>query len=287
MNAIIDAKEAIQSAREAINLQLKKPDCSFQKYSLLYCNSNENLTSMMSNLIKEGDSVLTVASSGDHYLSSVLYGATRTDIFDINQLTYYFTYFKIASLMILDLEEYRAFLEIGPHLLDKTIYQKVRDYLDSNTRMFFDYIMQNRMKYSLPPNIEKLFHSNFLMWSEEVKPKYIPFLQEDNYKKLQRILLNRDLPNFYRGNVYNVVSELTDTYDVIMFSNISSYQESDVWKNFILNDASSKLSPGGIIQCDYSYTEYEKQCFFRFETEELESIKTNDGQSYRCYQKKF
>src|SRR5574344_1626393 len=137
----------IKDAKKAEEILFGDSDTSFNKYALLYCNSNENLTNMMSDLIKEGDTVLTVAASGDQYLTSTLLGAKQTDIFDINQLTYYFTYLKIASLMVLDLEEYRLFLEPGPNLLNKNIYQKVRNYLEKETRMFFDYILPTESRY--------------------------------------------------------------------------------------------------------------------------------------------
>lgn len=244
MNVIKIAKKA---------LHLSSNESSFERFSLVYNHTNEDLTGMMSGLIKPGSKVLTVAASGEHYLTSVLYGAKETDIFDINQLTYYFTYLKIASLKVLELDEYVNFFKIDNYLLNKNTYNKVRKCLEGDVKIFFDYLIL----YSNTKNYSSLFHSTFFTWKEEELEKYVPFLQIGNYKKLQSILESKPYPNFYRGDVYKVIPKLEDCYDVILFSNISSYQDQGEWKDFILNVASKKVFEGGIIQSDYAYTCYE------------------------------
>ena len=65
----------------------------------LYRNTNENLTSLLTNYDFLNKKVLTVLSSSDQLFSCYYLGASNVDTFDINILTYYYFFLRKWSIL--------------------------------------------------------------------------------------------------------------------------------------------------------------------------------------------
>ena len=189
----------------------------------LYPFTNENISGYYSNIDFKDKDVLTVTSSGDHALNAFLMGARNIDTFDINPLAKYYSELKIASIKSLSLEEFFLFLYnkrllgTSKYFLKKSLYNKVRENLDSNYLDFWDYVFN---KYSNKDIIKsKLFTKDFLYLKELTKSNM--YLNKDTYYKLRDILFKKSI-NYIDCDIKKL-SKLNKKYDVIILSNIPDY----------------------------------------------------------------
>ena len=98
-------------------------------YNKMYTLTNEEINLYFPKFKLQDGKVLTVASSGDHILEAILYGAKEIHAFDKNPFAFYMTKLKIAAVKSLNNREYRKFFEgnLGKDIFSIDYYRKIRE----------------------------------------------------------------------------------------------------------------------------------------------------------------
>ena len=225
---------------------------TFKPFDTAYLITSENINGYMHNLT--GQDILTVCSSGDHFLSALLEGADNIDLFDINAFTYVTLNLKIAAVKALEYEEFLTYYGIinRNYTLDYNLYLKVREFLDDEFKYIFDYLYMNSGNDGLYMiNKTSVFY-------KDTNPDYIMlnnccYLNKDNYYILKDYLKSTDIPlNFMKSNVFDLPGKLTKKYDAIFLSNISDYNKSEKIIE-LANELKEYLNDNGILYFAYLY----------------------------------
>lgn len=207
-------------------------------YNLVYGNSNENLGRYFKFFpIKDGN-VLTVLSSGDQVLQSVYCGAKNIYAFDYNPLAIYMGKLKICSLNYLNYNDFMSYFTN----YEISYYKKIRDYLDNDTKLFWDKIYENiKYKYqfdnfiqSVNNNISKESYANYNNYYEtqdKMDNVSIKYCCSDAY----------DIFNFIPSNV---------KFDAVFLSNIFDWMDQEKkikYPLFIKKDLVHFMKDNGMI----------------------------------------
>lgn len=213
-----------------------------KKFYWLYPFTNENIGGYYNRLDFENKNVLTVTSSGDHILNAILLGANEINAFDINPLAKYYVALKIAALKSLNLDQFISFLynknifkQEESYLNYKIYLYRIREYLDTKSKIFCDYMFENYTTKEIYKS--KLFSKNFLNIRGLIEAN--PYLNEENFKKLKKIIENVVI-NYFDSDLKNI-PELKRKFDIIILSNIPSFLDNDISKLKELRELIDKL----------------------------------------------
>lgn len=187
----------------------------------VYPFTNENLSSYKDLYNFENAKVLSVLGSGDHYFSSLLYGAKEIELYDCNFSTWDFLVLKYYGIIILNYDEFYDFF-VTKRLDDLKTFNKLLSYLphDSAKRL---------------AKIQKQYRIlTHVLYLDIIDDKYhsgrvIPYFEEEKYYQLQSILLNQKLPNFYLSDLRYLPWVVENkSYDIILTSNIFDWLYKDL-----------------------------------------------------------
>jgi len=185
----------------------------------VYRFTNENLTSYNDLYDFDNARVLSVIGSGDQYFSSLLYGAKEVELYDINRRAWDYFVLKYYSILILSYEEFKEFF-VNNMLNDKKTYTKIREYLPEDTKNNLDKFLKWHRKFS------KIFLEDVIKDNNNYNSgRVIPYMDKDNYYKLQNILRTKKLPPVYFYDLLDLPNILCEKYDLILTSNIFNYLE--------------------------------------------------------------
>ena len=188
-----------------------------RKLEKVYSFSNENLASYEKIYNFDGAKVLTVVGSGDQYLTSILNGAKEVEVFDTNRVAYLYLILKITALKYLSLEEFYNFFVNKAN--EREYYQKLRDYLPTITRGFFDKLIRDNK------GISSIYLNSLLYTGPKSinDDSIIPYFNQDNYDYLKELLKGiGKIPKFYEADFMELANKNKDSYDLILLSNIYS-----------------------------------------------------------------
>lgn len=179
----------------------------------VYAFSNENLTSFNGLYQFEGKDVVTVLGSGDQYFTCKLFGAKNVEVFDLNPNTWPFFVLKFHAIRTLSCDDfYDVFVGGNLYILNKVVPILPYDVLS--------WLQKHLRKSQSLDDI--LLYSTF-----EGHPKnrstgrMIPYLDQDEYYRLQSILRSAKLPKFHLKNLLDLPNDLDrHFYDVLLTSNI-------------------------------------------------------------------
>lgn len=189
----------------------------------IYGFTNENISEYQNMYDFCNKSVLSVIGSGDQYFNAILNGAKDTHLYDINIIAWYHFVLKYMAIKYLSYEEFCSFFFTN-NLHDVDVYLKLRDCLPKEVKDFFDNLVKQRIKFSSI----KINQTVFNLFSIKDFEKYIPYLKEENYYKLQGMLLNKKLPKCFIGDIFKILSKLEDSYDLVLLSNIYAWCDMSV-----------------------------------------------------------
>lgn len=269
-----DIEQTRQDIKEAIELiRSYEYRTGFSKYSSSFIFGTENQQEINKIVRYSQKTVLTPASSGDQYISSVYYDAEKTDIFDINRITFYVTYLKIAAIMLLDYEVFIRFFfplldskKPNPLFWNLSILKGLLKVLPKNVAYFWDNIIFEMFISS---------YGNLVCPSDpRFTPKMIkngmPFYgDKGEYYKLQAKLRKKGFPKFFEADILNLGELLVADYDFFYLSNIfeclvadtmrgsyyySPYKENQVEfekAHAILDSIEPHLRPNGLMLMNY------------------------------------
>lgn len=239
-------------------------DAEYEKYRLrgferFYLYTNEYLVTFLKKIGVENKRVLTVGSSGDQILYSLMLGADEVVCFDICPFAKEYFALKCACIKSLSFEEYRQTVGEDERILSPKVYAKVSHNLNQEAKTFWDEAYLNgfnETEFSFNrKNIHLIDNSTYLT-NKEIYNKLKARLNGD--------LFNRDLPvKFIEMDLREAPDKLPshEKFDVILLSNIFQYAKSwykDAEKGErefaqTVEKLSSHLNKGGVIQIDYAY----------------------------------
>ncbi len=195
----------------------------YSEYCSVFIFGTENQKAINGIVDYKGKEVLTVASSADQYVSSMYYGAKKVDIFDINRFTYYISYLKIAAIMGLDYNEFKDFMlpfrrgRKNRYFWQLSGLKKIIGLMPVDVAYFWENALYIFKKYGL---------GNFTYVTDRTTQESnivtgMPFYaSEEEYYKLQDILIKNGYPKFYLSELSKIGDVVTDSYDILYFSNI-------------------------------------------------------------------
>ena len=222
--------------------------------------------------------VLSIIGSGDQYFTAMLAGAKSVTVFDLNVNAWHHFVLKFMAIRYLSYEEFWQFF-ITDGLDNLKLYLKIRDYLPSNVKDFFDLVKITKLKFS-NIKVKSCFMDSF---KQKDYLRVLPYLNEENYYKLQELLKKRKLPNFIIKDFSDISlgSERKD-YDLLLLSNIYHWMDlSPIDFKFLLD----KFEPC-VIQALYAWTRYQEIKEFErlgFEVNNVPAVKPtlyNEGFNY-------
>ena len=202
-----------------MNYNIKKADSKITNFSSLeetYFFTNEDMHLYRKENLKD-KRVLTVTSSGDHALNSIINGAKIIDSFDINLYSKYISALKIAMIKRYNYHEFYKKVEwiiLNKNFIynEKTsIIEDIKDYLTLDEYKFLSYLdsvfIQDHNAFY---NIINLSVINNLNRYEKQK----------DYKILKKNLKDVNI-TYYDCDVLDINKELNyNKYDVIYMSNV-------------------------------------------------------------------
>jgi len=197
-------------------------------FKKIYRFSNENITSFNSLYNFENANILSVLGSGDQYFAGILNGAFDIELYDINSFAWYYFVFKFYCISVLSYEDFFDYFVLKK-LDDRKYFNKVKSYLP------YDILIKFENLYSKNNKISWIFEYEDTLINYD-DGSIIPYLEKDNYYKLQSLLVNRDLPTFRFNNFVNLSNKLNKkNYDIILASNIYNHlYKDDVLENVSL-----------------------------------------------------
>ena len=205
------------------------------EYNKVYDFTNENVNCLNNLYHFDNSKVLSVIGSGDQYFTSILNGAKKVDVFDINPTAYLYLILKFYAIRELTYEEFYDFL-INKNFDNIFIYNKLESLLPLEVLKYYKYLMENskkiikRKKYKecfRDDTIHLLLKQNQKYYFNEKKP-IIPFLIKENYYILKEKLKNTKIPIFFNNNIIKLNSDIKSHYDILLTSNIFEYLKMEV-----------------------------------------------------------
>lgn len=250
----------------------------FQK---IYPFTTQNLKDQYNIFDLSSKDILTVQESGDQILELLLNKAINIDTFDINPLTEYYWYLKMACFLAkivpeeyfnyLRYKDYPKFSIKNDKCFNLETFNKISSYLPTNYRLFWETLYK---KYS---SLE-IRRENYLFSSDEEREKVfaqtLNYFDSINFEKLYTLVSKLNY-HFIESDFKNLPHTLSKQYDFIDLSNIIRYSDimwkSEPLRHFqeIINQLIPYLKDDGIMIVGYFYqanTEYK---------------------GYECYQKKI
>lgn len=231
----------------------------FGGYSKIYMHTTENIKDFLTCFDMNGSKVLTVAGSGDQLLNAYALGASYVDIFDINPLAKCGVDLKVSAAKCLSYDEFiHFFFSNFPEFFSEELYAKIYSLLDSDTKLLFDTFFQ---KFGVKDSIKKLYYQ--MNPSLKKMQQMNLYLEEYYYYVLKERLKNKKI-NFIESPIQDLKANINNSYDVMMFSNISD-SINDIFGGKALNEylkliasLTEKLNQGGSIEIGYIYGTYSK-----------------------------
>lgn len=249
---------------------------TFKEFCEMYAFTTENVRGYFSKLKVKGKKVLTVTASGDHLINLALLGASEVHNFDINSNAYFMSELKIAALKVLSYEEFLLFftdskdraqdyvglvaiqkkVDENEFVFDYKTYLRIREHLGEDVALYWDMLFE---EYHF--NGKELMSSGIVYGGDRTAAIYNnPYLQnEENYNRARECIDQVDR-SYLTMDVLNL-HKLTETYDIILLSNIYDYVtdewvggiKEEAFTQYVTEELSKKLNTGGKISIAYQY----------------------------------
>ncbi len=235
---------------------------TFHNTSAIYKISNERTQDYADYFIGK-NKILSVIGSGDQILSSIFNGVREIDAFDISVFPKYFLFLKMAAVKTLSLGEYLDFFYEACNVAEvyDEMYERIREKLDYVTQEFWDGLF-NFFDWQDIYN-STLFSSEAYMVATAVNQN--KYLQSEAFYQELRTKIDDVVIRTYEGDIFELVGNLSSTYDLVYLSNIFYYNDANAYKELlgklVLTDKGVALT--------YIYRMHEKLKRF-FDSEEYE-----------------
>ena len=222
---------------------------TFHDHSVIYKSSNEKLSNI-NKYFKNKNNILTVISSSDQIINSILEGIVNIDAFDISTFPKYFLFLKLAAIKKLSKEEYIDFFFETPTTKEiyDDLYDVIRQDLSKENKEFWDSLFDYFDWYDIYNST--LFSSEFMNKKTIIEENV--YLKEENYNKLKSMIDSVNI-NTYTGNILNLNNLYSKEYDIIYLSNIINYVDKIEYKKLL--DKFNLSEKGIVLTYFYEITE--------------------------------
>lgn len=245
---------------------------TYHDKSFMYMSTNEDCT-FYQKYLKNHDKVLSVVSSGDQILNTILNDSYNIDAYDISRFPKYLLELKINAISKLDEDDYLDFF----YKIDKSSEHYDDIYFGMNS--------------SLPKEYKEFWDSliNFYDWNDITKSKlfstqtvnihsiinYNPYLQGNNYNLLKSKLEKANI-NFIIDDIGNYINNSKKKYDFVNLSSIIYYYDnySELLKNI-------KLTNNGFALTYLYYMSSKIKDFYNYCTFDVDSNNNNAVMIYK------
>ncbi|MBN2087760.1 DUF3419 family protein [Candidatus Peregrinibacteria bacterium] len=188
---------------------------------VLYYNSSDPVN-ILNNEIGDirGQSVLSIAGSGEFAQVFMNNGASKVNIIDISSHGIFYNELKLIALRNLDFINYRALFSSQDGLFNKDIYQVISYLLSPQAKVYFDTL--------IAPENNLLFNGGLIAKRRESRDgQYFEFMKDvidDNeaYELLQTKVRTTDV-NFKIADILDQSKE-KEPNDIVYLSNIPELQ---------------------------------------------------------------
>lgn len=208
---------------------------SEKEYDKIYHASNEDLKELFSNFSVEGKDVLTVCGSGDQAFYSYLGGANSVDIFDINNLAYYYLYLRKWVIEYMGVYYPPKDIIKNTKLIKNLLNLVVCKTEEEQQALLFWHLLTSRI--SEDSNADLLYRiSNYHRNNVE------------DVQSLHRLIADKKF-RFIEQDITGDIDK-SKKYDVVIASNILEYCQGNILKLIRTRDnLHSILKPEGIVVC--------------------------------------
>ena len=227
----------------------KKDMCEF-----IYPFTTENISQYINFFDLVDRSLFTVGSSGDQTINAISKGANKVTLVDLNPLTKYYYFLKVAAILELNLDEILDFIKYNKFtdtesagLFSKTYFERIKGALrliDSDSYNFWNDL------FSMVSNIDiknRLFHPDN---RKEVIIECNPYLQNEENSKLARERIERVQPIILTENVVDYSGK--EKSDNIWLSNVAGHLSKKdrlrLFRNMLM-----QLNKDGALLMEYLY----------------------------------
>ncbi|MDB5194020.1 MAG: hypothetical protein JWN50_34 [Parcubacteria group bacterium] len=189
--------------------------------SRMYVYATEMVASCYKQVPVEGKSVLTIIGSGDQILNAYFFGARAVTGFDINTRSPLFVRLKIAAIEHLSYEEFVVFFGSahGNGTFDRSLYEKVKKFLDRETAEFFDKVYTESEGNPLKSSY---FRERSMLGASAASMN--AYLENEAAYSRMREMLKTVSPEYILGAIDETVERLPqESYDVVNMSNVLNY----------------------------------------------------------------
>lgn len=227
------------------------------KFSKIYPFTTENIAGYIKYFDLVDKSLLTVGSSGDQAINSILNGCDDVTLLDVNPYAKYYYYLKLAAIICLDIDEFLEFLRFkdcprvfsdNKNVFNKKGFEKIKETLSSLD--YESFLFWNELFKTFRP----IDIRNNLFSLDEDRTYVITgcnsYLESEKKYNETRNRINLVKPNFINGDLFKL--DLNNKYDNIWLSNIGTYLSRESVKD--MTDIMSKLlNDNGQLMISYLY----------------------------------
>jgi hypothetical protein len=190
----------------------------------VYAFTTENIGGYLPSISRPEMRVLCVASSGDHLLNSVYFGACGVTVFDLNTFALYWTELKLIAAATLSLDDFKSFFfrDISDSPLSAETYECLRKALRPSAKRFFDGLFARYARDGSELRRSNLFHSQNDSDARALASN--PYLFSADAFRTLKLRLQTTSVKWLR----TCITKLSDTisaerFDLVLLSNISDY----------------------------------------------------------------
>ena len=247
----------------------------------IYPFTTENISGYINEFDLRDKSLLTVGSSGDQAINSILNGCKDVSILDINPYAKFYYYLKVAGIISLDLEEFMNFFRFKDYpgvfknnndVFNKNLYIKLKSTLrslDYESYLFWDELFYEFNAIDIRNNLFSLDEDRTSVISGCNSYLQSTVLYETVKNKVKNII-----PTFVNGDLFKI--DLQGKYDNIWLSNIGTYLSRHFVK-IMTDKMSQSLNQGGSLLISYLYkttidTKYEDGWCLIYDLEKIFDI---------------
>lgn len=237
-----------------------------ENYRWIYAQTNEHLRQLYSSVDFNDKNVLSVAASGDQSFLAYALGAKHIDLFDINQLTFYYYYLRVWTIKYFN----RFYPKIPFH---KRYLNDLLQMVKTNNGaeiIAFDYWNEILNEFD-----NKMLERIFVYVGKhlDVSKSELSVIK-DSIDSDESIFHNIDMSNYIN---------IKEKYDIVITSNIVDWLHEDIdriegYKNNLCN----LLNDNGIVLCSdlsgrYGASNVQKRIFEKeFDYYQLPDFKRNE-----------
>lgn len=199
----------------------------------LYRNTNEDLTTILSEFDFKNKEVLSVAASSDQIFSSYYLGAKSVDSFDQNLLAYFFFYLKKWTILSRGLTYIPAVNSELLEIIEAHDDSEEEIYVYKFWKNVINKIGKNSLYYS------NLFYRAGLFY-------YLPY--SNDIEKISKIIKSKKA-NFKKINLFERF-DIQKKYDIVILSNILEYmyeEENEELNKLVADNIYNLINDDGII----------------------------------------